>query len=135
MKKAVEKRSSERGGAGIKFLLVMLGLFLVGNAGFQYIPVLYSAENFKQEMQTAVIQAFAMPGQTPPADRAKKRIINSLQNNNIPLDAVVDVKQVNNVLSAHVVYTKEIPLLPFGLYEYQYHFDHTATPSGFLTKE
>lgn len=135
MKKAVEKRSSERGEAGVKLLLVLLVLVLIGNAGYQFIPVAYAGESLKQDMQTAVIQGLAVPGNGSPVDLVKKKISLSIVSNNIPGDAYVEVKAKNNTISAHVYYIKEVPLLPFGIYNYKYQFDHTATPVGFLTKE
>lgn len=53
----------QRGGAGIKLLIVIMILFSVAHAGYNYIPVAYEAENFKQDMQIAVVQAVAMPAQ------------------------------------------------------------------------
>jgi len=135
MKKAVEKRSSERGGAGVKLLMVLLVLVLIGNAGYQWIPVAYAGESLKQDMQTAVVQGLAAPGKTSPVDLVKKKIIMSVESNDVPGDVIIEVKASNNMIQAHVAYTKEVPLLPFGIYNYQYEFDHTATPSGFLTKQ
>jgi len=135
MKKAVEKRSSEHGGAGVKFLIVGVVLFLIGNAGYHFIPVAYAGESLKQDMQTAVVQGLAMPGRMSPVDMVRQKVQSSVSSNNVPQDAFVEVKQVNKVIQAHVAYTAEVPLLPFGIYNYYYEFDHTATPSGFLTKE
>ena len=135
MKKAVDKRSSERGGAGVKLLIVLLVIVLIANAGYQWIPVAYAGENFKQDMQTAVVQGFAATGRMSPVDVVKKKIISSAETNDLPADYILEVKATSNSLSAHVVYTKEVPLLPFGIYNYQYQFDHTATPTGFLTKQ
>lgn len=135
MKKAVEERSSEHGGAGVKFLIIAVVLFLIGNAGIQFIPVAYNGESLKQDMQTAVVQGLAMPGRLSPVDMVKQKIQSSVQSNDIPPDAFVEVKQVNKVIQAHVAYTKEVAILPFGIYTYQYEFDHIATPTGFLTKQ
>jgi len=135
MNKAVEKRSSEHGGAGVKFLIIAVVLFLIGNAAIHFIPVAYNGESLKQDMQTAVVQGLAMPGRMSPVDMVKQKIQNSVQSNDIPPDAFVEVKLVNKVVQAHVAYTKEVPILPFGIYNYQYEFDHTATPTGFLTKQ
>ncbi len=135
MKKAVEKRSSERGGAGVKFLIIAVVLFLIGNAGIQFIPVAYNGESLKQDMQTAVVQGLAMPGRMSPVDMVRQKIQSSVESNNVPQDAFVEVKQVNKIIQAHVAYTKEVPILPFGIYNYQYEFDYTATPTGFLTKQ
>ena len=134
MKKAVEKRSSERGEAGVKLLLVLLVLVLIGNAGYQFIPVAYAAESVKQDMQTAVVQGLAMTGKLSPVELIKQKIQRSFYSNKIPADAFLDVRQSGGVIQAQVVYTQEIPILPFGIYNYKYEFDHTATPVGFLTK-
>jgi len=34
-----------------------------------------------------------------------------------------------------VTYTKKVPILPLGIYTYNYVFDNTATPAGFLMKQ
>ncbi len=54
--------------------------------------------------------------------------------NNVPPNVFIEVKQANGVYSARAAYTKEVKILPFGLYDYMYVFDHTATPTGFLVK-
>lgn len=135
MKKEVKNRKSEKGSAGVKFLLVLAVLFLVAHAAYNYIPVGYDAENFKQEMQTAVTNTVAMPGVSMPlAEAVKIKIKKAAVNNNLPPDTLIEVKPVNNVIQARVVYSKQINILPFGIYKYNYKFDHTATPTGFLFK-
>lgn len=123
----------ERGGASVKFLLVLLVLFLIGNAAYNYIPVAYEGQDFKQEMETAVVQAMAMPGANS-IDTTKARLKRVALADDIPSDVFIDVKQVNNVLQARAFYQKSVKILPFGLYDYTYQFDHTVTPSGFLAK-
>lgn len=68
-------------------------------------------------------------------DAAKRKIILAAANNNVPKDALIEVKQVNSVAQAHVKCTKSVSILPFGLYKYNYHFENTATPTGSLFKE
>ena len=128
-------RPSERGSATVKFVLIFAVILLVGNAGYNYVPVAYDAEALKTEMQTAVVQGLALPGKVSPVENVKARIQRAMQINDIPADAVVDVKQAGNTISAHVVYTKPVNILPFGIYRYNYTFDHTATPTGFLLKQ
>lgn len=135
MKKEVKNIKSEKGSAGVKFLAVLAVLFLFAHAAYNYIPVGYDAENFKQEMETAVVQTVAMPGVAMPLTEAiKLKIKKAAVNNDVPADALIEVKPVNNVVQAHVAYTKKINILPFGIYKYNYQFDHTATPTGFLFK-
>lgn len=131
-----EYRKSERGGAAIKLLLVGLVLFLIGHAGYQYIPVAYQGANFKQEMQTAVVNAVAMPGiNKSPVDVVKEKVMTAARSNELPANTLVQVKQANNLVQAHVSYSKQVPILPFGIYSKTYEFDHTATPTGFLANQ
>jgi len=135
MNNSAKDRDSERGSAGVKFAIILTVIVLVGNAGFNYVPVAYDAESLKTEMSTAVLQGLAMPGRVNPVDNVKTRIQKAIVTNNIPPDALVDVKQNGNVITARVVYTQNVNILPFGIYRYAYRFDHTATPTGFLLKQ
>jgi hypothetical protein len=136
MKGNIEKNyRSERGGAGVKLLLVLIVLFLVGHALINFVPVAYNGASFKEEMQTAVVQGTALPNGNDPLGVIKARLKKVAFNNSIPPDAFMEVKQVGNVVQARVVYTQQVSILPFGMYTYVYHFDHTATPSGFLAKQ
>ena len=129
------KRNSERGSAGTKFLLVFAVILLVGHAGYNYVPVAYEAESMKTEMQTAVVQGLALSGKINPVENVKSRIIRAAQVNSLPEDVFIDVKQSGSTMTAHVVYAKQVNMLPFGLFKYNYQFDHTATPVGFLLKQ
>jgi hypothetical protein len=135
MKNAAMKRHSERGSAGVKFLLIFGSLLLAAHAAYNYVPVAYEAESMRTEMQTAVVQGLALPGKVNPVENVKSRIARAAQVNELPTDVVIDVKQNGNVISAHVAYSKQVNMLPFGMYKYNYQFDHTATPTGFLLKQ
>lgn len=128
-------RKAERGGAGVKFLAVAVVLFLIGHAGCNYIPVAYQGESYKQEMQTAVLQGTALPATGNPIGVVKQRLLKIARESDLPPDIFIDVKQVNNVISAHVRYSKNVSMLPFGIYTKQYMFDQTVTPSGFILKD
>ncbi len=136
MKKNVLARHGERGGAGVKLLLVLSALALAGNALINYVPVAYNGENFKQEMQTAVVQGMVVPPSIgSPIDVTKKRLKAVAIRNQLPNDTFIDVRVQNSILSARVAYSQRVSILPFGIYDYVYTFDHTATPTGFFTKE
>ncbi len=127
-------RHSERGGAGVKLLVVAVALVLVANAGYHFIPVAYNGESFKQAMSTAVVQGVAMPssyGKT--TDVVKQKIIAAAQAHDLPIDFQLDVLEKNKSITAHVHYVQPVPVIPFGIYDYQYEFDYTASPNGFLT--
>jgi hypothetical protein len=135
MKNCTANRVSERGSAGSKFLITLAIIFLIGHAGYNYVPVAYEAESLKSEMQTAVLQGLALPGKVNPVENVKARIGKAIVQNNAPADTLVEVKMAGNALTAHVTYTKPVNILPFGIYRYDYTFDHTATPAGFLLKQ
>ena len=128
-------RSSERGSAGIKFLIVFVVLITAGHAGYNYVPVAYASESFKQEMQTSVVNAMATTSRVTPIDYVKNRIRKAINDNDLPDDTVVEVKQAGTVIQAHAMFNKAVPILPFGIYTYNYHFDYTAVPQGYLTKQ
>lgn len=135
MKKFTNKRSSERGGAAVKFLLVFLVLALLANAGINYIPVAYEGASFKQEMDTAVVKGLGASGSMKPLEVVTASIRRASHDYNVPADALVDIKPVNGVVEARVVYSREVSILPFGLYRYKYNFDHHARPVGYLLKQ
>ncbi len=129
-----KKYERDRGSAGIKMTIVLTILFLVGYAGVNYVPVAYEGASFREEMQTAVVQGTALPNGGNPVGATQYRLKRLADNTNLPPDTFIEVKQVNGGLQAHVFYSKKVNLLPFGLYVYNYQFDHIATPAGFLMK-
>ena len=132
MNNRANDRSGEHGSAGVKFVCTLAVLALVANAAINYVPVAYSAESLRADMQTAVIQGLALPGKVNPVENVKARIQQSVQKNELPADTMIDVRQKGNAITAHVIYSKPVNVLPFGIYTYTYRFDHTATPTGFL---
>ena len=127
-------RNSQRGGAGIKAIFVILILGLCANAGFNYVPVAYQGANFRQEMDTAVVKGLAASGQMRPLDVVKSSIERAAAENQLPPDAVIEIKPVNGIVEAHVAYTKNVPVMPFGMYNYRYDFNYVARPTGYLLK-
>lgn len=134
MNNTAYNRESERGSAGVKFMVILSVILMGAHAGYNYVPVAYEAESLKTEMGTAVLQGLALPGKMNPVENVKARIMRAAQQNGTPPEALIDVKQAGNVITAHVAYTKTVNILPFGIYKYNYVFDHTATPTGFILK-
>lgn len=135
MKNSKRDRSSERGSAGVKFMCVALALVLAGNAGINYVPVAYEAANMRQEMDTAVVKALATAGRMKPDEVVKASLAKAINENNVPPDAFVEIKPVGGVMTAQVAYSKQVSMLPFGLYKYRYDFNYTAAPTGYLLKD
>ncbi len=126
---------SETGSAGIKFLVIFLGLILVADAAFNYIPVAYNGANFRQEMDTAVVKGLATSGAMKPMDVVKAHVTRAAADNDIPPEAIIQIKPTNTVITAHVVYSKPVSIIPFGIYDYTYEFNYLAAPTGYLTKQ
>ncbi len=126
---------SETGSAGIKFLAIFLGLILVANAAYNYIPIAYNGANFRQEMDTAVVKGLATSGALKPLDVVKAHVTRAAVDNDIPPEAIIEIKPTNTVVTAHVVYSKPVSIIPFGIYDYTYEFNYVAAPTGYLTKQ
>ena len=135
MKNFERDRSSERGSAGVKFLVIALVLVLCANAGYNYIPIAYEGANLRQEMDTAVVKGLAASGQLKPLEVVRASVEKAVRENNVPADAWVEIKPAGGVVQAHVVYTKKVAMLPFGIYNYSYDFNYLATPTGYLLKD
>jgi len=126
--------SNQKGSAVAKFVIVLFVLILVSYAGYNYISALYESQALESEMQTAVLQGSAQTGQKA-IDIPKARIERVVKEYNLPQDTYIEVKVVNNLVQARVYYKKKVSLLPFGIWDYEYVFDKTITPTGYLTKQ
>jgi hypothetical protein len=87
-------RAAEHGSAGIKVLLIFLGLFLLGHALWNYVPIAYNGASFKQEMDTAVVKALAASGQIKPLEVASATVTKAARDYQLPPDAILEVKPV-----------------------------------------
>ena len=126
--KSTQSRKSERGGARLKFLLVITLVAIVGYAGYQFIPVFYQSYQLKDLMQHDVDTAVAMG---KPASWIQEQLVKSSEEYGIPKDAVITaLQQSDNRLEVRVQFKQPIE---FPGYTYDYEFDHTAKSSTFLT--
>ena len=136
MKASSQKRNCERGGAGIKLVIALVVLLVIGHAGYNYIPVAYQCEEYKQKMSETIMQAYAMPNtplNSPESVKAKLRKFGDEAG--VPATAIIKIDKIaEGAMRAHVTFTKQIEILPFGLYKHNYNFNHSAQPTGFLTK-
>lgn len=135
MEYSEKNRISERGSAGVKAICVLIFFALVAHAGINYVPVAYNGANFKQEMDTAVVKGMAAPPKIKATDLVQSSIERAANLNDVPEDAVIEVRAEGGYVQAHVAYSQQVNILPFGLFKYNYNFDHTARPTGFLTKQ
>ena len=122
-------RSGERGGARLKFLLVMAILGSVACAAYYYIPVAYKAYLFKDLMQTKVDAAAAL-GHAP--SWVSDQLTKSGPEYEVPPEAVITPTIEKDRVSVRVQFSKPIE---FPGYTYVYEFDHTVKSTEFLGKK
>ena len=120
-------RSSERGGARLKFLIVILILGALAYAGYLYVPVAYQSYLFKDLMQRDVDMALA---QGYPASWVSDQLKKSAADYGVPADASITPAQRDSRVTVRVQFTRPIELPG---YTYHYEFDHTANSTNFLT--
>ena len=114
------QRSTERGNASLKFLLVMLVIGAGAYAGFLYVPVAYGAHSVKDMMQHYVDLASA-DGKTPAW--AAEQIVKNLKEYGVPANALVSNAKRDNRIEVRIQYVTPVE---FPGYTYNYEFDHTA---------
>jgi hypothetical protein len=120
-------RSNERGGARLKFLIVMIIIAAVAYAGYIFVPVAYQAYLFKDLMQHYVDVAAAQ-GYQP--SWVGDQLTKSLPEYDIPRDATITPTQQDNRVEVRVQFTRALELPG---YTYQYEFDHTARSTPFIS--
>jgi len=120
-------RRYERGGARLKFLIVVAIIAIVAYACFQFIPVAYQAYQLKDLMQHDVDTAVALG---KPASWVKEQLVKSSAEYGIPADAVITPTLQDNRMEVRVQYTQPIEFPGFA---YNYEFDHTSRSATFLS--
>ena len=120
-------RTSERGGARLKFILVVAIIGVVAYAALQFIPVFFQAYQIKDLMQHDVDTAVTLGN---PPSWVKDQLTKSFPEYGIPADAVIAPTQQDNRMEVRVQYTLPIQ---FPGFVYNYEFDHTAKSATFLS--
>ena len=120
-------RANERGGARLKFILVMAAICALGYAAYLYLPVAYDAYVLKDLMQHKVDVAAT---QGYPAKWVDDQLKKSAEEYGIPPEAEITASPLDQRIQVHVQFTRPIE---FPGYTYQYEFDYTAKSTEFLT--
>ena len=120
------QRSTERGSASLKFLVVILVIGACAYAGYIYIPVAYRAHTFQDLMQHYVDVASA---EGKPPGWAGEQLMKSFAEYEVPADALITPTKRDNRIEIRVQFVKPIE---FPGYTYNYEFDHTATSTALL---
>lgn len=120
------QRSGERGGANLKFLIVMALLGSTAYGAYLYVPVAFQANAYKDLMQhyadVAVAQGYA------PA-WAGEQLAKSAEEYGVPRNATITPAQRDNRVEVRVQFVRQIE---FPGYTYDYEFDHTVKSTAFL---
>lgn len=121
-------RTSERGGARLKFLIVAAILGSVAYAGYQLIPVFYRDYQIKDLMQNDVDTAANLG---KPVSWIKDQLVKNSAEYGIPEDAIITPQQQqDNRMEVRVQFTVPVE---FPGFVYNHEFDHTAKSATFLT--
>lgn len=120
-------RTTERGGARLKFIVVLTIIALVAYTAYQFIPVAYQRYQLKDLMQHDVDTAVALGH---PASWVRDQLVKSSPEYGIPADAVIAPTQQDNRMEVRVQYTQPIQ---FPGFVYNYEFDYTAKSATFLS--
>jgi hypothetical protein len=126
-KKAFLNRQGERGGARLKFLIVIAVLAVVAYAGYLYVPVAYDAYYFKDVMQNKVDMAVTQGYETA---WVRDQLVKSGPEYHVPADALITPTAKDNRVEVRVQFTRPIELPG---YTYSYEFDYTAKSTAFIT--
>jgi hypothetical protein len=119
-------RRQERGGAQLKFLIVITLIGATAYSGYLYIPVAYQAYAQRDLMQHFVDVAIA---QGYPESWVNDQLMKNAAEFNIPTDATITPLLRENRMEVRVHYIKPIE---FPGYTYNYEFDYTAKSAAFL---
>jgi hypothetical protein len=125
-KKAFLNRQGERGGARLKFIIVVAVFAVVVYAGYLYVPVAYDAYYFKDVMQNKVDMAVTQGYETV---WVRDQLVKSGPEYHVPPDAIITPTAKDNRVEVRVQFTRPISLPG---YTYNYDFDYTAKSTAFF---
>ena len=120
-------RTSEQGGARLKFLIVATIIAIGAYAGYQFVPLAYQSYQLKDLMQNQVETAVGI-GKSP--QWVREQLVKNSADYGIPADAAIEPTQEGNRMQVRVRFTKPVD---FQVFVYNYEFDHTAKSTTFIS--
>lgn len=121
------ERPGERGGARLKFIIVVAVFAVVVYVGYLYVPVAFDAYYFKDVMQNKVDIAATQGYET---SWVADQLVKSRSDYHVPENAIITPARNDNRIQVRVQFTRPIS---FPGFTYNYEFDHTAQSTTFLT--
>jgi hypothetical protein len=123
----MQMRSSERGGARLKFIIAITVFAVVVYAGYLYLPVALDAYYFKDVMQNKVDLAATQGYETA---WVKDQLDKSKAEYHVPAEAIITpARSDDNRIQVRAQFTRPIS---FPGFTYNYDFDYTAKSTTFL---
>jgi hypothetical protein len=119
-------RTTERGSARLKFVIVIAIIGIIAFVGYVYVPVAYQAYLLKDLMQHDVDLAAT---QGYPASWVKDQLTKAAKEYGVPPDAIIEPTQQESRMSVRVQFARPVE---FPGFTYQYNFDHTARSTTFI---
>jgi hypothetical protein len=123
-KSELQFNKGERGSSRLKFIIIMSVVVIAAYVGYQYVPVRFQAERYKDFMQETVNKGAAM---SRPSENIKEQLVKTASEYGVPANAVVTIEEQEGILHARVQYKRPIPLVAFT---YEYEFDETVKSSS-----
>ena len=120
-------RTRERGGARLKFLLVLAVIAAALYVGGQYVPIAYHARVFESFMQDTVNNA-SLTDKNPAW--VEQQLRRGLEDHEVPEDAEIKAVVNDTRMEATVRYSETVSLV---FTEYEYDFDRTVRSSTVVT--
>lgn len=120
-------RTSEQGGARLKFVIVVAIIGAIAYSGYLLIPVAYQSYQLKDLMQHDVDVAVT---KGKPTSWVRDQLVKNSVEYGIPPDALIEPLHQDNRMQVRVYFKKPIE---FPGYVYDYEFDYTARSAAFLS--
>src|SRR5215475_15629963 len=114
------QRSGERGGATLKFVIVMALMGATGYAAYLYVPVTFQAHAYKDLMQH---YADVAATQGYPASWISEQLMKNGAEYGVPENAIITPVRRDNRIEVRVQFVR---VIEFPGYPYNYEFDHTV---------
>ena len=126
----------ERGGSKVTLAIVLTVLALAAFAGFNYIPTAYADSSIKQELQTIATNAVILPAATTNGQQVNWAVAEMTRlatTWEIP-KADFKAEMSGAAVKTSVKHHRSVPILPFGIYNYEYDLVFSATSAGYVSK-
>ncbi|MEO6393394.1 MAG: hypothetical protein ABIP75_16215 [Pyrinomonadaceae bacterium] len=128
-------RRSELGGSRITLTIVLVVLALSIFAGYNFIPIAFADSDIKTQLQTIATNAVILPASTTGNNQINwttTELNHLAQQYEIPTEAF-KAEMSGPAVKCTIKLKRKIPILPFGIYTYEYDFNFSATSAGYAS--